>query len=309
MVHEPGMADRPPDPYVRDRLRSGDSRAGQSLAGLWGDSDRPGCRRLYLTTKLDYFVEFRLDDVLAAESVPPEAAPFVGLDATRVTLSPDATVDWVRRGVGGADPFLIEARDATVQPPELTTWGADCPAVTVPFGQSDFIECDPGRGHPGGATGTFGPWPTEGGRTCATCNQGTCVTCDQGSCVTCGGSTCVTCDGRGCQSLAGTCATCGRATCRGCTQETCGTCVSCAGSCVATCVDTCVSCRGTCDASCGGTCRQTCLDTCAPTRQETCWVTCVTCAGTCQATSETCWTCTPSCDRCETAPGWCFRRP
>lgn len=305
MVDQPEMQDRPPDPFVRERLTADGSGIGETLAGLWGESDRPGCRRLYLTTRLDYFVEFRLDQVLAAESVPPEAPPFVGLDATRVTLAKDATIDWVRRLVGGADPFLLEARDAIVQPPELTTWGADCPGVTVPFGQSDFIECDPGGGHPGGGTGTFGPWPTQGGRTCVTCNAGTCVTCDQGTCVTCGRNTCATCDGGGCQSVAGTCGTCGRATCRaGCTQETCGTCVSCAGSCVATCEGTCASCRGTCDASCGGTCRQACH----ATRQETCVDTCFTCAGTCQATCDTCWTCTPSCGNCVTAPGWCVIR-
>ena len=299
MVDQPEMQDRPPDPYVRERLTAGASQTGESLAGLWGDSDRPGCRRLYLTTKLDYFVEFRLDEVLAVESVPPEAPPFVGLDATRVTLALEATVDWVRRQVGGTDPFLLDARDAIVQPPDLTTWGADCPGVTVPFGQSDFFECDPGRGHPGG--GTFGPWPTQGGHTCETCNADTCATCEQTTCVTCGRNTCATCDDRGCQSLAGTCGTCGRATCRGCTQETCGTCASCRGTCDA-------SCAGTCDASCGGTCRQTCDSTCAATCQKTCGDTCFTCAGTCQATCDTCWTCTPSCGHCETTPGWCFIR-
>lgn len=297
MVDQPEMQDRPPDPYVRERLSKGGSGNGGTLAGLWGESDRPGCRRLYLTTRLDYFVEFNLDQVLAVESVPPDAPPFPGLDATRVTFAPDATVDWIRRQVGIADPFLLEVSDATVQPPELTTWGADCPRVTVPFGQSDFRVCEPGRGHPGGGTGTFGPFPTQAPRTCQTCDAGTCVTCEHNTCVTCGQGTCVTCGGRGCQSLAGTCVTCGRATCGdGCVRQTLATCVSCG----ATCEGTCVSCRGTCDASCGGTCRQTC--------DETCQDTCFTCAGTCQATCDTCWTCPPSCGNCVTAPGWCAIR-
>jgi hypothetical protein len=290
------MQDRPPDPYVREHLSVAGSEVGQSLAGLWGDSDRPGCRRLYLTTKLDYFVEFRVDDVLAVASVPPEAAPFVGLDATRVTLAQDAAIDWVRRQVGRTDPFLLEASNAIVQPPELTTWGADCPAVTHRFGESDFFQCDPGGGHPGGGTGTFGPWPTQGGHTCATCNQETCVTCDQTTCVTC--ATCA------CLSVVGTC---GRATCRGCTQD-CGPYGGWGASAGATCDRTCASCNGTCDASCGGTCRQTCDTTCATTCQESCMDTCFTCAGTCQATCETCWTCTPTCGHCETNPGWCLIR-
>ncbi len=298
MVDQPEMQDRPPDPFVRDRLAAGNPGGGDSLAGLWGESDRPGCRRLYLTTRLDYFVEFRVDQVLAVESVPPEAPPFVGLDATRVTLAPDATLDWVRRQVGPTDAFLLEVSDEIVQPPELTTWGADCPGVTVRFGQSDFLECHPGGGHPGGGgTGTFGPLPTQGVRTCAqTCAGGTCVTCNGGTCVTCGRNTCATCDGPGCQSLAGTCWTCGRATCRGCTQDACGTGAGGAGSWGVTCEGTCVSCRGTCDNTCAATCRETCADTC------------FTCAGTCQATCDTCWTCTPTCDLCETAPGWCIVR-
>jgi len=307
MVDRPEMQDRPPDPYVRQRLGADGSGTGESLAGLWGESDRPGCRRLYLTTRLDYFVEFRLDQVLAVESVPPGVPPFVGLDATRVAFARDATLDWVRRQVGGADPFLLEVSDATVQPPELTTWGADCPGVTVPFGHSDFRVCEPGRGHPGGGTGTFGPFPTQAPRTCQTCDAGTCVTCEHNTCVTCGANTCATCGGRGCQSLAGTCWTCGRATCQGCTQDTCATCASCAGSCRVTCEGTCVSCRVTCEGTCVS-CRGTCEVSCGGTCRETCSETCYTCAGTCQATCETCWTCTPSCGGCETAPGWCFVR-
>lgn len=308
-MHRDKIQDRSPDPLVRDRLSAGaESAAGGTMAGLWGDSDRTGFRRLYLTTRLDYFVEFAVEQVLSVEPVPPDEPPFVGLDATRVTFARDTGLDWVRRSVVGSDPFLLEARNATVQPQFPTeldaqcltrTLDARCPTFTQPFGHSDFDLCQPGE------FGTTGPWPTQGERTCQTCNANTCFTCHQGTCLTCGANTCVTCEGvQGCESVAGTCWTCGRATCQnGCTQETCGTCASCQ-SCAWTCEGTCVSCRGTCDAtcvSCDGTCDAACEATC----QQTCWGTCDTCAGTCQATCDTCYTCYFTCGTCQTDPGWC----
>ncbi len=325
MADPDGLANRPEDPFVRSRTGSGGGPV-VSLAGLLGDSDRPGCRRLYLTTTLDYFVEFRAEHVIGVADVPPEQAPFMGLDATRVDLVADATLDWVHRGVGAADPFVLLASDRKVQPRIPDTWQAACPAVTHHFGESDFDPC-PG-GVPGTGGGTFGPLPTQGGRTCVTCNQGTCATCDQGTCVTCGRGTCATC-GRGTCATCGqdTCATCGRNTCATCGQGTCATCgrvtcdrcvptldtcASCAGTCNDntcatcwntcaetcatcwdTCVGTCVSCRGTCDA----TCAKTCADTCA----NTCW-------GTCAATCDTCFTCFFTCGTCDTDPGWCIQR-
>jgi len=298
------IQNRPADPFVRDRSAAG-TPPGRSvtLSGLFGDSDRPGCKRLYLTSRLDYFAEFRTEDVVAVEDIPPERPPFVGLDATRVSLLADATVDWVRRGLGGGpDPFLLEARDATVQPQFVETWEARCPGITEHFGESDFDPCRPG-GHGGhGGHGTFGPLPTQAGRTCATCAQGTCVTCEQGTCVTCVGASCVTCQGQACVTMPDTCQSCAGTCDARCGAGT-GTCASCGGSCDvscascnATCEWTCVSCRGTCDVSCGGTCGGTCDS-------------CDTCGGTCQATCETCNTCNFfTCGTCPTDPGWCIVR-
>jgi len=279
---------RPADPFVRDRVEARNTGKGfVTIAGLLGDSDRTGSRRLYLTTRLDYFVEFRSDDVVTVEDVGVDEAPFPGLDATRVSLVGDATLDWTRRATGGADLFAVEARDAIVLPESVETWEARCPGITEPFGHSDFDPCRPGGGgRPGG--GTFGPWPTQAGHTCATCAQDTCATCGRGTCNTCGRGTCVTCG-------QDTCVTCGGNTCNTCGRQTCepfcrnpgggfpaGTGATCDGTCScpgATCEGTCVSCRGTCDASCGGSC------------QETCGETCNTCAGT-----------------CPTEPGWCIVR-
>ena len=178
---------------------------GVTLSGLWGESDRPGRGRLYLTTALDYFVEVRLDQVTGVESIPPEEPPFPGLDATRVTLTPDASVEWVRR-VALGDQFALEARNAKTKAQFTRTWDARCPGVTHHFGESDFDPCNGGTGG-GTAGGTFGPWPTQRGDTCATCNGLTCGTCGDQTCDTCRGATCATCD-RGCPSFGGTCDSC-----------------------------------------------------------------------------------------------------
>ncbi|WP_298131617.1 hypothetical protein [Micropruina sp.] len=299
MVDPGDLVNRPEDPFVRNRTVAGGPRRDVvTLAGLLGDSDRAGCRRLYLTTQLDYFVEFRTDDVVAVDDVAPGDVPFPGLDATRVTLNGGATLDWVRRAVPSSDAFALEVSDAIVLPPFVETWEAQCIGVTVHFGQSDFDPCQGGRGNPGG--GTFGQWPTQGGRTCATCNQATCATCDQGTCVSCIGGTCQTCQGPRCATMPGTCQTCQRLTCDpGCVET--ATCASCLGTCDDTCstcwdtcLGTCVSCRGTCDATCASTCSDTCVNTCA----QTCWVTCDTC-NTCQFSTCGC----PVSD-----PAWCIVR-
>src|SRR4051812_28100907 len=66
------------------------------LVGLPGNSDRDGIQRLYLSTKLDYFAEFPESEILSTETVPTEASPFSGHDATRVTIARDATIHYVR---------------------------------------------------------------------------------------------------------------------------------------------------------------------------------------------------------------------
>lgn len=210
------FSNRPPDPFVAARV--GDPAEPPkrlwTLAGLLGDSDLPGKRRLYLTMSLDYFVEFEVDEVVGVEDVPSDEPPFPGLDATRVNLSPDATVRWVHRRRPGLDPFsldgrfdrygLLPIRDDVVLP-RFTHTGACSECFT---GTGTRETCDPPFGGVSGCPclTNFGPAPTRA-RTDATCNQATCFTCRGGTCDTCGEHTCRTCVAE-CHTRAETCAGC-----------------------------------------------------------------------------------------------------
>jgi len=104
---------RQPDPRV-EQLRPDPSQPAsraQTLVGLWGNSDRPGFRRLYFTTALDSYAEFRVEDVLGVEDIPEDRSPFLGEQATRATLRHDAPVDITRsRRIGAVDEFDIDVR-------------------------------------------------------------------------------------------------------------------------------------------------------------------------------------------------------
>jgi len=187
-------------PYV-ERLRPDPSQPPRRvlvLTGLRGDSIRPGYQRLYFTRGLDHFAEFRSEDVIFSEPVPADESPLTGLEATRVTLARDATIDFTRtRTARPIDEFDLDirlgvARRAGFGPGVLT------------FEPCTDGTCDTCRGR--GCV-----FPTERD-TCPTdCGQATCDTCltrcDQ---QTCGQATCATCE---------TCcgqATCGQATCHTC---------------------------------------------------------------------------------------------
>ena len=90
--------DRAQDPIV-GRLRPDPAQPPQptlTMSGFLGDSDRPGFRRLYFTRDLDYYAEFRTDDVLTITTIPADRDPFRGEEATRLTLRRDATVEYTR---------------------------------------------------------------------------------------------------------------------------------------------------------------------------------------------------------------------
>jgi hypothetical protein len=94
----PEGIDRRQDPIVED-LRPDPAQPPEvrrRMSGFLGDSDRTGFRRLYFTRDLDYYAEFRVEDVVQMASIPVEAPPFVGEEATRVTLRRDATVEYTR---------------------------------------------------------------------------------------------------------------------------------------------------------------------------------------------------------------------
>jgi len=206
---------RPPDPFVASRINNPGEPpvASFQLAGLLGDSDRDGFRRLYLNTRLDYYVEFRVEDVVAVDAIGAETPPFVGLDATRVTLKRDASVNYVRSRSGAQGGFELDAQlglpDAGALP------GGFIPDPT-----------DPGGGLPTNLTDTVlsfgGPCVPrtvfndcfQTVVTCWTCGDTACFT-QQRTCYRTACATCVTC---------ATCQTCGQATCQTCNRVTCRTC-------------------------------------------------------------------------------------
>lgn len=238
MAENDDIAKRPPDPFVAARIS--DPKAGPqpalTLVGLLGDSDRPGRRRLYLTTRLDYWVEIRTEDVLTVEDVGPDQPPFQGLDATRITVVRDARLDYVRTASAGGDPFAVQplAAQAQLRMAPAETWEAECPGPSWGGCPTD-IGCPTANDCPSG-------WTVCKPATCRVTER-TCDTCANGA--TCG----TTCDG------------------------TCRTCATCANTCAATCANTCAAtCANTCANTCAATCRTcaaTCRGTCDPDLCET----------------------------------------
>lgn len=110
------IEDRRPDPRV-GKYRPDPSEPPapvRTLHGFWGDSDRPGFRRLYFSASLNSYAEFRVSDVLEATDVPPNQAPFLGEQVTRVTLRRDAQVDITHsRTAGTVDAFDLDVRFGT----------------------------------------------------------------------------------------------------------------------------------------------------------------------------------------------------
>ncbi|MFI6112999.1 hypothetical protein [Kitasatospora sp. NPDC051164] len=234
-----GIGDRPQDDFVARNLSDPSERPAKTLtlSGLLGDSDRTGFRRLYFNKQLDYYAEFASADVLSVETVATDQPPFVGLDATKVTLRRDATVHFTRvESAAPVDEFDLDLR-----------LGQPRPTGMQPLGPETGAPC-----HTDFACGTDFDCPTEFNtgckphtcqctddtvcatlrrtcqtcQTCATCGENTCATCgEDNTCVTCGGATCVTCGEATCVTCGGfTCITCGRGTCATCGQATCHLC-------------------------------------------------------------------------------------
>jgi hypothetical protein len=253
-------ADRPQDPLV-ERLRPDPSRPAEptrTLAGLLGDSDRPGMRRLYFTAELDFYAEFRSDDVLAIAEIPPDQAPFLGEPATRVTLRRDATVEFTRtERARPLDPFDLDVRFA----PGAAGPGGGGP---ITFGEPGCLETNGFGCQETGTIATF-TCPTQFGQTCGptcgftcfgtcgptcgpTCHCGTGIRCTVnirciGQTVDCQLATAVTCETQ-CQTACGTCQTqCQQATCATCATQ-CGTCQThCQQATCHTCETQCATCN------------------------------------------------------------------
>ncbi|MFD4657791.1 hypothetical protein ACFWP2_19430 [Kitasatospora sp. NPDC058444] len=267
-----GIGDRPQDDFVTRNLASPSERPARALtlSGLLGDSDRAGYRRLYFNKQLDYYAEFASADVLSVETVGGDQPPFVGLDATKVTLRRDATVHFTRvESATPVDDFDLDLRlgqpqgpgavpqtvgPQTVGPltigpdtlPTRTAGAGGCIAVTD-FGCATDFDC---------------PTVFNTG-----CRPQTCQCTEDTACVTRFPATCRTCD------------TCGENTCDTCRESTCLTCAACRTQ--VTC-DTCVTCgegcatRITCDAICATATRITCDAVCATATRITCDAICAT---------------------------------
>nr|BFD95808.1 hypothetical protein KitaXyl93_71680 [Kitasatospora sp. Xyl93] len=126
-----GIGDRPQDDFVARNLPGPSERPARTLtlSGLLGDSDRAGFRRLYFNTQLDYYAEFASADVLSADTVAGDRPPFVGHDATTVTLRRDATVHFTRvQTAAPVDEFDLDLR---LERPRRAGAGAPGP-VTLP---------------------------------------------------------------------------------------------------------------------------------------------------------------------------------
>jgi hypothetical protein len=193
------------------------------LEGLVGNSDREGWMRLYFNRSLMHYAEFRREDVVFTEPIPPEQSPIAGIEATRVGLRQDAVIEYTRTTrARPQDEFDLGIQLGTAPPgvqPQLPiqqTILDGCVPRTVDTCRTDCfgVTCDTCRTQCGQAT-------------CQTCGQATCQTCQ--TCQTqCGQATCQTCGQATCQ----TCQTqCGQATCQtcqtDCRQRTCLTCDTC----------------------------------------------------------------------------------
>ena len=223
---DPADSSKGQDPRV-ERLRPDPSQPTphhRTMVGFWGDSDRAGRKRLYLTTALDSYAEFRAEDVLATVDVPEDQPPFVGERATRVELRADADVEFTRSlRLDEIDEFDLDIRfgpgarfaafkayassgeRACVEPgkPISDPCGMSCDAfLCKTFKLPEGGECCVG--------GSGGPGPGGGGTrdSCQTC--GTCYS-DVGhtACGTCysdvGHTACGTCYSDVGRTQCGTC--------------------------------------------------------------------------------------------------------
>jgi hypothetical protein len=124
-------ADHPEHPYVaRRRQDQTDLVAGGfTLAGLPGDSDRSGFRRLYLSRDLGRYVEYAGDDELDSRTIHPDDAPFIGLEALAVKLTEGAQVEFIR-SVAAVVPDVFDLDVRLEQPTAAEIPGRLWPATT-----------------------------------------------------------------------------------------------------------------------------------------------------------------------------------
>jgi len=117
-----------------------------ALEGLLGKSIREGYRRLYFSSGLERYAEFKEEDVLHSEKIPQEQLPFAGLQATKVWLRHDAEVEYTHAEsrrvqaefLGGniSSAFLPTANLEPVAITPITTITPWTPGITITIGYS-----------------------------------------------------------------------------------------------------------------------------------------------------------------------------
>jgi hypothetical protein len=197
----PPTGDGPLSPYV-ERLRPDPSQPAQpvlTMAGLLGESDRAGFRRIYFTRALDHYAEIKTEDILDLEVIPPERPPFVGLESARLTIKRDAPISYTHDLQGPVNPWDID----------ITGVASNVPLKYVRTGYVGCLE----------RISVADDCPTQPGTTCFTCHGAAChhltrqFSCDFRICPHGGedvtaGSTCVTCTGGECPDSLVSCKPC-----------------------------------------------------------------------------------------------------
>ncbi len=94
----PPFAALVPDPLVEGLMPNPSQPPPPTvaLAGLLGRSAKEGHWRLYFSSALKRYAEFKEEDVLGSVKIPKEQPPFAGLEATRVWLKREAEIEYTR---------------------------------------------------------------------------------------------------------------------------------------------------------------------------------------------------------------------
>jgi hypothetical protein len=97
-----------------------------SLLGLLGRSAKEGYWRLYFSTSLKRYAEFKEEDVLHSVKVPRAQPPFLGMEATRVWIRADAEIEYTRTESRRVQAKVLQgglaARGPILPPDELLLW-------------------------------------------------------------------------------------------------------------------------------------------------------------------------------------------
>jgi hypothetical protein len=111
-----GPIDTPDEhPFVASARATPESAPAVNVrvTGLFANSDDPEKQRVYLSSALDYYADFRAEDVVHYEPIAAERSPIPGYDATRVTLkrgSPIAFTYMRTQSLIADDQFDIDVR-------------------------------------------------------------------------------------------------------------------------------------------------------------------------------------------------------